>query len=114
MGTLLTNGFRIVKTIKASTKKTIESKFKKHILHRFATLKIKDISKAYCQKMINEIADTINSVNDIKNQANDDSEINERNFCTKEEIKHFLEISKNEVSFRDHVLFHLLIYTGDC
>jgi hypothetical protein len=70
MGTLWTNGFRIVKTIKASKKKTIGSKFKKHILHRFAKLKIKDISKAYCQKMINEIADTINSVNDIKIQAN--------------------------------------------
>jgi hypothetical protein len=46
------------KTIKVSTQKTIESKFKRHILPRFAKLKIKDISKAYCQKMINEIADT--------------------------------------------------------
>lgn len=58
------------KTIKASTKKSIESKFKKHILPRFGQLKIREITRTYCQKMINEIAQTITSVNDIKIQAN--------------------------------------------
>ncbi|MGM0877579.1 MAG: phage integrase central domain-containing protein [Bacillota bacterium] len=58
------------KTIKTSTKKSIESKFKKHILPRFGQLKIKEITRAYCQKMINEISESIVSVNDIKIQAN--------------------------------------------
>jgi integrase len=40
------------------------------------------------------------------------SEVDKRNYWTKEEIKHFLEITRNELSFRDYVLFHLLIYTG--
>ncbi|MBP1950040.1 site-specific integrase [Virgibacillus litoralis] len=131
------------RTIKNSTKKTITSKFKIHILPRFGKLKMKDITKAYCQKMINEIADNIASVNDIKIQANqvfkyalkmdiimrnpmehvsipkqqkeilsegDDSQ--QRNYWSKGEIKQFLEITEKEVSIRDHVLFHLFIYTG--
>lgn len=131
------------KTIKESTKKTIESKFRSHILPRFGKLKIKDISKAYCQKMFNEIANLIASANDIKIQANqvfkyavkmdiitrnpmeyvtipkqkrellnDENEGDVRNYWTKEEVKKFLSITKREISFRDHVLFHLLIYTG--
>ncbi|MFP7300107.1 tyrosine-type recombinase/integrase [Neobacillus niacini] len=130
-------------TIKTSTIATIESKFKSHILPRFGKLKIKDITKAYCQRMINEIATNIASVNDIKIQANqvfkyalkmdlitknpmehvsipkqpnellsEHSEVDKRNYWTKEEIKHFLELTKNELSYRDYVLFHLLIYTG--
>ncbi|MGE6833663.1 tyrosine-type recombinase/integrase [Priestia megaterium] len=58
------------KTIKPSTKKSIESKFKKHILPRFGKLKINEITRPYCQQMINEIAESIKSVNDIKIQAN--------------------------------------------
>lgn len=58
------------KTLKPSTKKAIENKFNKHILPRFGKLKIKNITRAYCQQMINEIAQLINSVNDIKIQAN--------------------------------------------
>ncbi|MBT2735330.1 site-specific integrase [Bacillus sp. ISL-7] len=130
-------------TIKASTKKTIESKFTRHLLPRFGKLKMKDISKSYCQKMINEIANSIASVNDIKIQANqvfkyavkmdiisknpmehvtipkqqngllnEETEFEERNYWTKEEVKKFLSITKREISIRDHVLFHLLIYTG--
>lgn len=131
------------KTIKASTKKSIESKFNKHILPCFGKLKMKEITRPYCQKMINEIAQTITSVNDIKIQANqvfkyalkmdiilknplehvsipkqqkelisEKNEANERNYWKKDEIKQFLTITKQELSFRDHVLFHLLIYTG--
>lgn len=131
------------KTIKTSTKKSIESKFKKHILPRFGKLKMKEITRPYCQKMINEIAQSITSVNDIKIQANqvfkyalkmdiisknplehvsiprqqkelinDGSKADERNYWKKDEIKQFLTITKKELSFRDHVLFHLLIYTG--
>lgn len=58
------------KTVKPSTKKSIESKFKRHILPRFGKLKISEITKSYCQQMINEIAECITSVNDIKIQAN--------------------------------------------
>jgi integrase len=131
------------KTIKTSTEKSIESKFKKHILPRFGKLKMKEITKPYCQKMINEIAQSITSVNDIKIQANqvfkyalkmdiisknplehvsiprqqkelinEESEADERNYWKKDEIKQFLSIAEQELSFRDHVLFHLLIYTG--
>lgn len=131
------------KTIKTSTKKSIESKFKKHILPRFGKLKMKEISRPYCQKMINEIAQSITSVNDIKIQANqvfkyalkmdiisknplehvsisrqhkelisEENEADERNYWKKDEIKQFLTITKQELSLRDHVLFHLLIYTG--
>lgn len=58
------------KTVKPSTKKSIESKFKNHILPRFGKLKINEITRSYCQQMINEIAEIITSVNDIKIQAN--------------------------------------------
>ncbi len=58
------------KTIKTSTKKSIESKFNKHILPCFGKLKMKEITRPYCPKMINEIAQLITSVNDIKIQAN--------------------------------------------
>jgi len=58
------------KTIKPSTLKAILSKFKKHILPNFGYLKVKDITRAYCQQVINEIAEEIKSVNDIKIQAN--------------------------------------------
>lgn len=131
------------KTIKLSTKKAIESKFNKHILPRFGKLKMKDITRPYCQKMINEISQLIASVNDIKIQANQvfkyalkmdiisnnplehvtiprqqneiingENEADERNYWKKEEIRKFLVITKEELDFRDHVLFHLLIYTG--
>jgi site-specific recombinase XerD len=130
------------RTIKESTKKSIESKFKRHIIPRFGKLKMKDITKAYCQKMINEISATIASANDIKIQANqvfkyaikmdiitknpmehvviprqqkellnNANEENERNYWKKEEINQFLYITRSELSYRDHVLFHLLIYT---
>ncbi|MEM5008357.1 site-specific integrase [Priestia megaterium] len=131
------------KTIKQSTKKSIESKFKKHILPRFGKLKINEITRPYCQQMINEISQNITSVNDIKIQANqvfkyalkmdiiqknplehvsipkqqkdlinEDNYENERNYWKKNEVKQFLVVTKEELSLRDHVLFHLLIYTG--
>ncbi|HZH59522.1 MAG TPA: site-specific integrase [Metabacillus sp.] len=33
-------------------------------------------------------------------------------YWKKEEIRKFLSITKHELDYRDHVLFHLLIYTG--
>ncbi|HCC3140655.1 site-specific integrase [Niallia sp. Sow4_A1] len=43
---------------------------------------------------------------------NEDNETDERNYWKKDEIRNFLSITKHELDFRDHVLFHLLIYTG--
>lgn len=131
------------KTIKISTQKSIESKFKKHILPRFGRLKIKEITKSFCQEQINEIAKQMKSVNDIKIQANlvfkyalkmdilsknpiehvtipkqqkelinKGNDTDERNYWTKEEIKHFLSITKENLRLRDYTLFHCMIYTG--
>ncbi|MGR2782358.1 tyrosine-type recombinase/integrase [Bacillus subtilis] len=128
------------KTLKPSTQYSLESKFNKHILPRFAHLKIQDISKEYCQKMIDEIAEQIDSVNDVKIQANQvfkyavrmdyiaknpmehviipkneaDFLVEEpkRNFWTKQEIKNFFNLARITLDHQDYVMFHLLIYTG--
>ncbi|MEI2426791.1 site-specific integrase, partial [Priestia megaterium] len=47
-----------------------------------------------------------------KDLINEKNHINERNYWKKDEVKQFLIITKNELSLRDHTLFHLLIYTG--
>lgn len=128
------------KTIKPSTKYSKLSKFDKHILPRFGKLKIKEITKGYCQRVINEIADEINSVNDIKIQANlvfkyavkmdyilknpmeyvtipkkEETFLaakEERNYWTKNEVKEFLKLAKNHMSMQYFMMFYLLIYTG--
>lgn len=129
-------------TIKPSTQKAIKCKFNKHILPRFGKLKIKDITKTYCQKMMNEISALIKSVNDIKIQANqvfkyavkmdiiaknplehvtiprnkaeilNEENTDKRKYWKKEEIKEFLSVAKQEFEIGDYALFHLLIYTG--
>ncbi|MFP3420622.1 site-specific integrase [Bacillus sp. SIMBA_154] len=128
------------KTLKPSTQYSLKSKFNKHILPRFGHLKIQNITKEYCQKMIDEIAEQIDSVNDVKIQANQifkyavrmdyiaknpmehviipkkeaDFLVEEpkRNFWTKQEIKNFFNLAKITLNEQDYVMFHLLIYTG--
>lgn len=128
------------KTIKPSTKYSKASKFDKHIRPKFGKLKMKDISKTYCQKVVNEWAEQMSSVNDIKIQANlvfkyavkmDYIERNpmdhvvipkkeedflakdeERNYWTKSELKKFLFLSKEHMEYQDYVMFYTLIYTG--
>lgn len=128
------------KTIKPSTKYSKLSKFDKHILPRFGKLKIKEITKGYCQKVINEIANEINSVNDIRIQANlvfkyavkmdyilknpmeyvtipkkEETFLaakEERNYWTKNEVKEFLKLAKKHMSMQYFMMFYLLIYTG--
>ncbi|MGI2329703.1 tyrosine-type recombinase/integrase [Planococcus sp. YIM B11945] len=56
--------------IKPSTRYTKESKFRKHILPHFAKLKMKDITRAYCQKYVNDLADHMTSYKDYVIQAN--------------------------------------------
>lgn len=61
------------KTIKPSTISRKRSLFKKHILPRFEKIKLLDISRQYCQEMIDDIANSLNttsSASDVKIQAN--------------------------------------------
>ncbi|UOQ91445.1 site-specific integrase [Halobacillus shinanisalinarum] len=129
------------KTVKPSTQTFVQSKIMKHIIPRFGKLKIRDITKGYCQRVINEIADQIKSANDIRIQANQvfkyavkmdyiaqnpmeytvvpkqedeflaDQE-EDRNFWIKEEINNFLSLAKEQLHIKDYVLFYLLVYTG--
>lgn len=132
----------ISSTYKPSTRKAVISKFKKRILPHFGNLKMKDISKSYCQEVINKMATEIKSVQNFKMYVNQIFEHavkmeiiatnplkgvivpkkkeefiasaadQARNFWEKSEIKKFLGIAKRECSMRDYVIFHLLIYTG--
>ncbi|MEJ8546593.1 tyrosine-type recombinase/integrase [Brevibacillus borstelensis] len=132
----------ISSTYKPSTKKAVISKFKKRILPHFGNLKMKDITKSYCQEVINKIAKEIKSVENTKMYINQifeyaikmdiitsnplkgviipkkneafvvDHYDEDRNYWEKSEIKKFLEIVKRECSMRDYMMFHLLIYTG--
>lgn len=129
-------------TVKATTRKSIDSLFKNHILPRFAKLKMTKITRFYCQQVINEIAKTMDSVESIKiytslvfkfavqmdilkknpmeyvvipsaqSTIDIEKEGSERNYWNKDEVKHFLDTIQSETSFRDYVIFHLMLYTG--
>lgn len=129
-------------TLKPSTRKTTKQKIEKHLLPFLGKLKIRDISKSYCQEVINEIAQRIESVVTMKIYANQifkyavkmdiiphnpmayvtvpkgksdfvtEEIIEGRGYWEKHEIKQFLAIMKNSKDFMDYVLFHLFIYTG--
>ncbi|MCY9500040.1 site-specific integrase [Paenibacillus larvae] len=130
------------RSYKPSTKRAVQIKFRKRILPYFGKLRIKDITESYCQEFINKLSKEIKSVGDFKMYANQvfeyaikqksitsnplkdvsipkkESEFiaekmpEVRNFWEKSEIISFLQIVKQECSFRDYLLFHLLIYTG--
>ncbi|GIN35124.1 site-specific integrase [Bacillus licheniformis] len=129
------------KTIKRSTRYRKLSNFKKHILPHFGKLKIKNITRAYCQKVINLIAQDIDSVQNVKIQANLvfkyalrmeyitknpmefvvipkkeenflSQEEEKRNFWEKDEIKTFLEKAHSQLAPQDYVMFYVLIFTG--
>ncbi|MEI7027578.1 site-specific integrase [Paenibacillus sp. y28] len=129
-------------TYKPSTKKAVQHKFNKRILPHFGNLKVKDISKAYCQDVLNKLAKEIKSVDNMRMYANQvfeygvrmeiisknplkgtiipkleedflaDKKDEERNYWEKNEIKKFLALVKQECSLRDYTMFHLMIYTG--
>lgn len=127
-------------TFKPSTRKAVISKFNRRILPHFAKLKIKDISKAYCQEVINKIAKEIKSVENFKMYINQIFEhamrmdlINknpvkgvvipknhtahlakekEKNYFNKHQLINFLDIVKKSYTIQDYVLFHLLAFTG--
>ncbi|MEK4519982.1 site-specific integrase [Paenibacillus sp. FSL H8-0122] len=127
---------------KPSTKKAVLSKFKKQLLPHFGAIKMRDITRSYCQEVINKIAKEIKTIDNMKMYANQIFEYaifmdirttnpmkgvvlpkgenehlaNEddlqRNYWEKHEIRKFLGIVKKECSQRDYMMFHLLIYTG--
>ncbi|QWU15714.1 Site-specific recombinase XerD [Paenibacillus sophorae] len=126
---------------KPSTKKAVRSKFKQQLLPRFGNIKMVDITRSYCQEVINEMAKKITTIDNMKMYANqifeygikmniitrnpmkgavipksDDEHLadsqKERNYWEKHEIKRFLGIVKEEFEFKDFLMFHLLIYTG--
>lgn len=129
------------KTIKPSSQHTISLKFKKHILSRFGPLKLKDITRKYCQQVINDIAEQIKSVHDYKMHANQvfryavrvgyltvnpmehvvipkkeedflTEQVPKRNHWTKDEVKTFLQLANEHMSPQDYIMFYMLIYTG--
>ncbi|MBP1312271.1 integrase [Paenibacillus sp. 1182] len=130
------------KRFKLPTRKTVRSCFNSQILPHFGNIKIKDITRSYCQDVINKIAEDIKSVENMKMYANQVFEFavlmeilksnpmdvgvvipkkesdqlageqKMRNYWEKHEIKKFLGIAKQAYSYRDQLMFHLLIYTG--
>lgn len=130
-----------ITTIKQSTQYSLLSKFNRHILPNFGKLPISKISRAYCQKYINELAEKMKSAHDIKIQANQvfkyaikmeyiqknpmehvivpksdehflSDRIQKRNFWTKDEVLHFNNLSKTHMDSQNFILFYMLIFTG--
>ncbi|WP_025693048.1 site-specific integrase [Paenibacillus zanthoxyli] len=128
-------------SFKPSTRKAVRCKFKGQLLPHFGKLKMVDITKSYCQEVVNKMAKKIKSVHDMKMYANQifeyaieqdiiktnpmkkakipkreeehfASEGSDRNYWEKHELKKFLAIAKAECDFRDYAMFHTLIYTG--
>ncbi|MFW5437080.1 tyrosine-type recombinase/integrase [Paenibacillus apiarius] len=129
-------------TIKPPSRRAVRSNFKQQILPHFGKLKMKDITKPYCQEVVNKIAKKIKSVDNMRMYANQvfeyaikmdiiqtnpmeyvviprkDTEFNatehveKRDYWEKHEIKQFLNILKKDYPLMDYVMFHLLIYTG--
>lgn len=129
------------KTIKGSSEYTTFSKFKKYFFPAFGHLPIKEITKGYCQQVINDLSEKIKSVEDYKIHVNqvfqyavrmgyitenpmdavvvpkrkeDFLAVEEKgeNFWTREEANVFLRLAKEHMNPQDYVLFYLLIYTG--
>ncbi|BFH16942.1 site-specific integrase [Paenibacillus melissococcoides] len=57
-------------TLKPPSRRAVRSKFKQQILPHFGKLKMKDITKPYCQEVVNKIAEKIKSVDNMRMYAN--------------------------------------------
>lgn len=126
---------------KPSTKKAVKSKFKQQILPHFGKIKLTDITRNYCQEVVNKIASKIKTADEMRMYANQIFEYavkmdiisrnpmrdavvpkresehlaaqeDERNFWERSEVLQFLNAAKQDLEFRDYVLFHFLLYTG--
>ncbi|MNC11728.1 hypothetical protein D3C75_594350 [compost metagenome] len=121
---------------KPPTRKAVTFKFKEQILPHFSALKMKDITRAYCQEVINKMAKKIKSVDNMKMYANQIfdyairmeirvtnpmdgvvipkaeeehlaiEEEEKRNYWENAEIKQFLAAVKQDCTPRDHLMFH--------
>lgn len=127
--------------IKPSTRYTKESKFNKWILPWFAKLRMKDITKSYCQKFVNYLADEMTSYKDYVIQANlvfkyavkndylfknpmehieypmeeekflADNEV-ELKFWEKEVFQEVISKGEKEMPFRDYVMIRTFLFSG--
>ncbi len=118
------------------------SKFRRQLLPHFGKLKMKDITRSYCQKVINKLAKKIKTVDNMRMYASQVFEYavkmeiratnpmkgttipkaekehlavptsESRNYWEKAKIKKFLAAVKRDCTPRDQLMFHLLIYTG--
>ncbi|QCT73960.1 tyrosine-type recombinase/integrase [Macrococcoides canis] len=126
--------------IRGTTLASKESKFKSRILPKFGRLPIKEISRVYCQTVVNEWAKEMKAFNDYVIQARlvfnyamkleliDSNPMEyitlprpkehkvfiekERNFLTKEELKLFMHYLDQENKLQATCLFRLLAFTG--
>ncbi|WP_197253640.1 Arm DNA-binding domain-containing protein [Paenibacillus dendritiformis] len=57
-------------TLKPPSRRAVRSNFKQQILPHFRKLKMKDITKLYCQEVVNKIAEKIKSVDNMRMYAN--------------------------------------------
>lgn len=127
-------------TFKPSTKRAVISKFNKRILPHFAKIKIKDITKSYCQEVVNKISTEIESVENFKmyvnqifeyavqmelihknpmkgviipkNKSHHLAKEDKKNYWNKDELIKFLDIVKENYTIQDYIMFHLLAFTG--
>ncbi|QIH74993.1 tyrosine-type recombinase/integrase [Macrococcoides canis] len=126
--------------IRGTTLASKESKFNKRILPKFGRMPIKDISRIYCQTVVNEWANEMKAFNDYVIQARlvfnyamklELIDINpmeyitlpsrsedkifiekDRNFLTKDELKLFMHYLDQENKLQATCLFRLLAFTG--
>lgn len=128
--------------IKITTYDAIVSKFKTKILPKFGHLKINDITRVYCQHVINEWSKEMKAFNDYKIQTNlvfkyalrlgilqqnpmdyitlpkrqdkllYDSSETKVNFFSRQELKRFLALVNEEEEYKIYTIFHLLAFTG--
>lgn len=126
--------------IRGTTLASKESKFRKRILPKFGRLPIKEITRLYCQTVVNEWAKELEAFNDYVIQTrlvfnyamkmglidNNPMEYitlpsrkqdkifieKERNFMTKEELKMFMNYMEEENKLQTICLFRLLAFTG--
>ena len=130
------------KEVKITTYDAIVSKFKSRILPKFGHMKINNITRVYCQRVVNEWAQEFKTFNDYKVQTNlvfkyalkldiiqqnpmdyvtipkKQSEMiynqidEKQNFFSKEDLKFFLKTVENEVNYKTFTIFRLLAFTG--
>ena len=126
-------------TVKESTILKITSMFENHILPLIGVIKLKEFNQLQAQTFINEASRNYKDIKGLRiyakavlNYAKDlgiietnpldkvmlpnrnkkEIKTQKRNYYTPEELKTFLEITKEECSHQDYTFFRLLSHTG--